>query len=125
MYDKFVKYKNYYHSNIGDLDLLNDIAIRNIGMYPLRFGHHSPFINDSIESIPDFNKLDKHIFKYYPTNITEYFKSGYTPLIIHQWNGKWSKGLGLTLYRRIAQYYIRYAGIWEETCKIFPGYCIK
>ena len=32
MYEKFVKYKNYYHSRIGEQDLLNDIAIGKVGM---------------------------------------------------------------------------------------------
>lgn len=125
MYEKLIKYKNYYHSNIGDQDLLNDIAIGKVGMYPLKFGQHLPLIDDNTLSIPDFNKLDKVIFQYYPNNLTEYLKSGYTPKVIHQWNGKWSKGSGLTIFRRLAQYYIRYAGIWEEACKKFPGYCIK
>ena len=41
----------------------------------------------------------------------------YNPVIIHQWNGKWTYGSGLTIYRRIAQLYIKYAGILDETCE--------
>ena len=125
IYNKFVKYKNFYNSNIGDQDLLNDISIGKVGMYPIKFGRHSPFIDDKTPSIPNFKYLSPFLNGYYPLNITEYLQTGYTPNVIHQWNGKWSKGSGLTLFRRIAQYYIRYAGIWEETCKKFPGYCIK
>ena len=129
MYNKFVKYKNYYHSCVGDEDLLNDISIGKVGFYPLKYGHYPAFKNDK--------KYDKnsYILKYYyrnktsikriPKNIIEYFKSGYNPIVIHQYNGKWSEGSGLTIFRRIAQYYIRYAGILEETCKKYPGYCIK
>ena len=49
----------------------------------------------------------------------------YNPVIMHQWNGKWMDGDGLTIYRRIAQYYIKYAGIWNEMCEKYPGYCKK
>ena len=125
MYDKFVKYKNYYHSHIGDQDLLNDISIGKVGMYNMKFGKYSPLLDDNTTYFPSSFNLNKNIAKYFPNNIIEYLKSGYTSPVIHQWNGKWSKGSGLTLYRRLAQYYIRYAGIWEETCKKFPGYCIK
>lgn len=124
MYDKFVKYKSYYHSEVGDQDLLNDISYGKIGMYPIKFGRFSPFINDETLFIPKYYK-NKNLNEYLPQNITEYFKTGYTPNVIHQWNGKWVKGSGLTIFRRIAQYYILYAGIWEETCKKFPGYCFK
>ena len=125
MYDKFVKYKRFYHSNIGDQDLLNDVAIGKVGMYPIKFGLYSPFTDDKAKQTPKFNKVHPYIIKYFPNNSTEFFKEGYIPYVIHQWNGKWSKGSGLTLFRRIAQYYIRYAGIWEETCEKFPGYCLK
>ena len=124
MYDKFVKYKGYYNSSIGDQDLLNDVAIGKVGMYPIKFGFYSPFIDDNTQYVPVYNRIHPNIRKYFPHNLTEYLKLGYRPNIIHQWNGKWSKGSGLTIFRKIAQNYIRYAGIWEETCKKFPGYCI-
>ena len=122
MYDKFVKYKKVYHSHIGEQDLLNDISIGKVGMYPIKFGRTSPFANDDFPKVPNFSNINKNVIDYVPQNITEFLK---TPLAIHQWNGKWFRGKGLTIFRRIAQYYIRYAGIWEETCKKFPGYCIK
>ena len=125
IYEKYVKYKNFYHSHIGDQDLLNDISIGKIGIYPAKFGLTSPFINDRIPFIPSFKNKNKYLKQFIPQNITEYLIAGYTPNVIHQWNGKWYKGSGLTLYRRIAQYYIRYSGIWEEICKKYPGYCIK
>ena len=125
MYEKFVKYKNYYHSNIGDQDLLNDISIGRVGMYPIKFGVYSPFIDDSQPIVPTFKNINKDLNDYLSQNINEYLKVGYIPYVIHQWNEKWNKGSGLTIYRRITQYYIRYDGIWEETCKKFPGYCIK
>ena len=123
IYSKFVKYKDYYHSNIGDQDLLNDISIGKVDMYPLKYGSHSPFKNDEKPYFP--KRYDKNLSSLIPPNLIEYLKSGYTLYVIHQWNGKWSKGSGLNIFRRIAQYYIRYAGIWNETCQKFPGYCNK
>lgn len=123
MYDKFVKYKNFYNSYMGDQDLLNDIAIGKVGMLPLKFGRYSPFKNDEKPLVPI--RYNKNLYLYLPQNTTDYLISGYTPIIAHQWNSKWSKGYGPTIFRRIVQYYIRLAGIWEDTCKKFPGYCIK
>lgn len=123
MYEKFVKYKDYYHSRIGEQDLLNDISFGKVGMYHIKFGNWAPFVNDYKSLTPlHFNKKFE---QYFPQNITDYLKTGFTMNVLHQWNGKWMKGEGVTLFRRIIQYYIRYAGIWEETCKQFPGYCIK
>ena len=125
MYKKFVQYKSFYHFHIGDQDLLNDISIGKIDMYPIKFGRYSPFIDDETSFIPNYNKTNKFLIGYTPQNIIEYLKTGYIPKVIHQWNGKWSRGSGLTIFRRIALYYIRYAGIWQDTCHKFPGYCIK
>ena len=123
MYNKFKKYKNYYHSYMGDQDILNDVAIGKVGMFPLKFGRYSPFKNDT------YTEIQRAFYRYLPSNLNEstieYLKAGYTPYVIHQWNSKWIKGQGLTIFRRIVQYYIRYAGIWDETCSKFPGYCIK
>ena len=58
-------------------------------------------------------------------NIIKFIQLGYNPIVIHQFNGKWMYGKGLTIYRRLAQYYIKIAGIWNEMCKEFPGYCQK
>ena len=46
MYQKFVKYKNNYHSSIGDQDLLNDVAFGYITYLPFKFGMISPYFND-------------------------------------------------------------------------------
>lgn len=47
------------------------------------------------------------------------------PVIIHEQNGKWMIGSGISIYRNIAQYYIRFAGIWNEMSQKRPGYCKK
>ena len=48
----------------------------------------------------------------------------YNPRFIHQFNGKWEKGNGLSIYRLLAKYFILLAGISNEICKKKPGYCI-
>ena len=131
MYEKFVKYKNAYNTSIGDQNLLNDIAFGKIGYYPFKFGLASPYNDDKDSDNPPTNNLFsfiknikyKEIFTFIPKDEKELISKGYSPFVIHQWNGKWMFGLGLTIYRRLAQYYIRYAGIWDEMCKMFPGYC--
>ena len=92
-------------------------------MFPLKFGRYSPFKNDIN------TEVQRAFYRYLPSHLNEstieFLKAGYTPYVIHHWNSKWSKGYGLTIFRRIVQYYIRYAGIWVETCSKFPGYCFK
>lgn len=133
MYEKFVKYKNVYSSEIGDQDLLNDIAFGKIGYLPIKFGIRSAFDNDKDSD----NPLNENPYQYYvknyfkinfpfiPRNINKIIQLGYNPVVIHQFNGKWMFGKGMTVYRRIAQYYIKLAGIWDEMCIKFPGYCKK
>ena len=48
MYQKYLKYKNIYkNSNIADQHLINDLAQKQIGYLPVRFGLFSPFRNDN------------------------------------------------------------------------------
>ena len=133
IYNKFVKYKHLYKSSIADQDLLNDVAFGRIGYFPIQFGLSSPYINDKHSDNPSkrsaysfINKLKfKEKYTFLPKNSFELIKHGYSPYVIHQWNGKWVDGNGLTIYRRLAHYYIRLAGIWDEMCQKHPGYCIK
>ena len=138
MYKKYLKNKNVYSNNIADQDLLNDIAYGKIGYLPIKYGTFSPFRNDNDSDFnPYRNEYEKrkmnetkllknyNKFPFLPRNSDEFFKQSYNPVVIHQWNGKWINGKGLSIYRRLAQYYIRYAGIWEEMCETFPKYCEK
>ena len=133
MYKKFVKYKHIYRSRIADQDLLNDVAIGKIGYFPIKFGLCSPYVNDIDSDNPSsrttFSYINNVKFKekynFLPKNSFELIKQGYNPYVIHQWNGKWMDGFGLTIYRRLAHYYIRLAGIWDEMCQKHPGYCFK
>ena len=141
MYDKYIKFinkyknqiKNIYYKNIFDQDLLNDVAQKSIGYLPIKFGLFSPFVNDAESDNPNvanqyeiWNMTEEKLnntFSYLPKNSKEYFRLSYNPVVIHQWNGKWQNGEGISIYRRLCQYYIRYAGIWNELCEKFPGYC--
>ncbi len=138
MYEKYLKYKNVYSNRICDQDLLNDIAYGKIGYLPIRYGLFAPFRNDyesdfkpyrnqyqffQMNELKLLNKSKK--FPFLPRNTDEFFKQSYNPVVIHQWNDKWVFGSGLSIYRRLAQYYIRYAGIWEEMCIKLPKYCQK
>ena len=136
MYKKYLKNKRVYTNDmICDQNLLNDLAQHQIGYLPIRFGLFAPFINDRESDTPGIEnqyeiykmneKLSKNANYYIPKNTYDYFKQSYNPVVIHQWNGKWQMGEGISIYRRLAQYYIRYAGIWNELCEKFPGYCEK
>ena len=133
MYEKFIKYKYIYKSAVADQHLLNDIAFGKIGYIPLKFGLRSPYKNDKDSENPPLingysfvNRIKyKNKFRFIPNNEFQLFKEGYSPVVIHHCNVKWMFGKGMTIYRRLAQYYIRLAGIWEELCNKFPGYCIK
>ena len=133
IYNKFVKYKNVYNDSIGDQDLLNDIANGKIGYLPLKLGIKAPYRKDQdsdklIYEIPFkyyFNTYSKEKYPFFPKDVNKFIQIAYNPIVIHHFNGKWMNGLGMSVYRRIAQYYIRMAGIWEEMCKKLPGYCLK
>ena len=133
MYQKFVKYKNNYHSSIGDQDLLNDVAFGYITYLPFKFGMISPYFNDKDSemarnnSIFSFVKIIKYKnkYKFLPKNEEEFLRMGYSPVVVHHMHAKWMNGKGLTMYKRLAQYYIKVAGIWDELCLKFPYYCQK
>ena len=133
IYEKCVKNKDAYHDAIGDQDLLNDILFGKVGYLPLRFGIKSPYCNDSDSDIISSDNpyryysyaYSKVNYSFFPHNNNKVIQLGYNPRVIHEFNGKWMYGKGLTIYRRIAQFYIRMAGIWNEMCKEFPGYCKK
>ena len=134
LYSKYVKYKDIYkNSHLGDQHLLNDISFGKIGYLPMKFGVCSPYKNDKdsdkpLYSYPFEYYIDAYLksnYSYIPKKKNEIIQLGYNPIIIHQWNGKWMLGKGMTIYRRLAQYYIKLAGIWDELCGKYPGYCIK
>ena len=133
IYNKCIENKNVYRNRIVDQDLLNDIGYGKIGYFPIRFGLTSPYLNDKSSDNKPFktsysfiNRVKfKEKYNFLPKNLNEYNAQAFNPIVAHQWNAKWYRGKGMSIYRRIVQYYIRFAGIWDELCKKFPGYCYK
>ena len=133
-YMKFIKFKNAYRSAIGDQDLLNDVAFGKITYIPFKFGMISPYLKDKdseniIRKNMYFNYMNimkkNNNYSFLPKNENDFFKLGYSPIVIHHPHSKWMFGGGLTIFRRLAQYYIKLAGIWDELCLKYPGYCRK
>ena len=62
------------------------------------------------------------IFPFIPKNKNNnnLIQSGINPVVVHQFNGKWMYGEGLTVYRRIS--HIKLAGISDDIYMKFPGY---
>ena len=136
MYEKYLKFKDVYKNNIiADQDLINDVAQNQIGYLPVRFGLFSPFINDKDSDDPKiinqykFYKMTKKKLKdkypFIPKSVNDFFRQSYNPVVIHQWNGKWREGQGLSIYRRLVHYYMRFAGVYDELCEKIPLYCKK
>ena len=98
---------------------------------PYRFGGLSPFNSD--QNSDKLNYADYGLKKLLKINFALPFPNStllritaqlYNPVFIHQWNGKWFRGRGLSIFRNLAKYFIKKAGIWNELCIINPGYCI-
>ena len=132
MYEKFVNHKKYYRSHQGDQDLLNDVAFGRITYLPFKYGMISPFEKDKDSELAKsenlYSSYTKKLrlqeqFPFLPKDETEFLRMGYGPYIIHHCHFKWMHGKDLTVYRRLAQYYIKMAGISNEICEEFPGYC--
>lgn len=120
IYQKIVENKNVYKpSKIVDQDYLNDIAYGKICILPIRFGL-TPYY-----TIKAYKILARYKKKYNRKYQNEMNSQALNPVIVHQWNAKWFRGKGLTIYRRISQYYIKFAGIWNEICREYPGACKK
>lgn len=133
MYQKYLKYKNIYKPPLAEQDMINDIAFGKIGYLPIKFGLLPPYFTDKKSYknhlVTIYKRFNLNIISknntFLPKNYEEFYKQAFNPIIVHQWNGKWSKGKGLNIYRKLCQYYIRLAGIWDEMCKKHSGYCTK
>jgi len=132
MYEKFIKYKNYYsHSPKGDQYLLNDVAFGKITYLPFKFGIFCPYSDDKYvdntkkEALYSFTKIIRYKDKYtFLHKIEEeLLKMGYNPSVIYHMHSKWMDGQGMSVFRKLAQYYIKLAGIWDEICKKYALYC--
>ena len=133
MYKFFFKYKNVYKPPFAEQHMLNDIANGEIGYLPVEFGLVPPFSKDELLS----NNNEKSIYKnfnltiisknsnFLPKNYEEFLHLAYNPVIVHSWNGKWSEGKGMNIYRKLCQYFIKLTGLKKEICRKYPGFCIK
>ena len=133
IYNKCLKNKNIYRNRIADQDLLNDIGYGKIGIFPMKFGLISPYTNDKNSDNKPFIASYSFIYKikskekydFLQKHIREFNVQAFNPVVAHHWNAKWVYGKGMSIYRRLVQYYIRFAGIWDELCQKFPGYSNK
>ena len=100
--------------------------------FPFRFGGLSPFCTDKDSDIlkySDFgiNKLllseKGRNFPENPKTKNIYVIQLFNPVFIHQFDKKWYNSNGLSIYRNLVKYFIKLGGIWDELCKIRPGYC--
>ena len=133
IWNNFVCHKNLTLYGQPDQTLFNIIIPDNkINYLPFKFGGYSFFFNDkNYDSFIfyDFGLKDwlnsnlSNSLPYKPLSIIGIILNLYNPIYIHQFNGKWEKGQGLTIYRFLAKYFINLAGIKGDICKRKPGYC--
>ena len=131
---------DYYTSNRNlKLKGAKDQALFNIlvpdnkkNYFPIRLGGICIFKNDREYDKMIFNDFGiknwlisnlGNSFPENPKNFYIYAIHHFNSLFIHQFSDKWNSGSGLSIYRNLNKYYIKLAGIWNELCKLEPGYC--
>ena len=132
-WDKYTKKRNIKLMGSPDQTLFNIIVPDNKKDYfPFRFGGLSPFKNDKYSDNIKYASygikewLKGSLVKSFPENPKTLDRAAvqlFNPVFIHQYYGKWEAGTGLSIYRNLVKYFIKSANIWEEICKIKPGYC--
>ena len=132
-WDIYTKNRNLKMRGKPDQSLFNILVPDNKKDYfPFRFGGLTPFSDDKSSDLIQLcdygikKWLNSSFSKYFPENpktLNRLIVQLYNPVFIHQWYGKWHAGRGLSIYRNLAKYYIKLAGIWDELCQIKPGYC--
>ena len=131
---------DYYSSNRNlklkgakDQTLFNILVPDNKKNYfPVRLGGICIFKNDREYDKMTFNDFGiknwlisdlGNSFPENPKNLYIYTIRLFNSLFIHQFSDKWKSGSGLSIYRNLNKYFIKIAGIWDELCKLEPGYC--
>ena len=133
-WDLYVKNKDVKKGGMPDQTLLNLlIPDDKKNFFPFRFGLPSIISSDENSDkliFIDLNfkswlnsTLSNHLPEK-PKSEIEILAQTYNPLFIHQYDEKWSKGKGLSIYRNLCKYFIDQAGIRNEICLIEPGYCL-
>ena len=133
IWEKFTNNRFLKLSGAPDQTLFNIIIPDNKKNYlPFKFGGFTLFANDknydsSIFSDFGFkswlNSTESNSLPEKPNSEREIIYSLYNPRFIHQFDGKWATGNGLSIYRLLAKYFILIAGIRNEICHKKPGYC--
>ena len=121
-WDKYTRNRNLRLFGSPDQTLFNIVVPDNkIGYFPFRFGGFVMINSD--KAFDDFMKNSLNIFPQNKTDEIKLITQYSNPLFIHQFFGKWSRGLGLSIYRNLVKYFMKISGIWEDLCSKKPGYC--
>lgn len=104
--------KNYLPFKFGGICLFSNDENSDSLTFRQFLGYKN-WINSSLSvSLPENPKSEKGILLQL-----------YNPRFIHQFYGKWAKGLGLSIYRHLAKYFMLLSGITFHLCKRKPKYC--
>ena len=132
-WDYYLSKRNLKIEGAPDQSLFNILVPDNKKNYfPVRLGGICIFNNDKDFDKMIFNDFGignwltselANSFPENPKNINIYAIQLFNSLFIHQFSEKWNKGSGLSIYRNLAKYFIKIAGIWDELCLIEKGYC--
>ena len=134
MYKLFLKYKSVYPPPFAEQQMINDINNGEIGYLPVEFGLVPPYNNDKLFHKRKNKKAFYDCYNYtiisntsdfIPKTYYEFLHGAFNPIIVHSYNGKWVKGKGMNIYRKLCQYFIELSGMKKEICKNRPGYCKK
>ena len=132
-WDTYTKNRHLECPGAPDQTLFNILVPDDkIGYFPFRFGGFVPITNDKNSDKLKFvnygfEKWFKNLGKNYPDNPKTNIKlvaQMYNSVFVHQFNQKWEKGSGLTIYRHLAKYFMMLGGIKDELCNKKPGYCV-
>jgi len=133
IWEKYIANRNLYLTGPApDQTLLNFVIPDDKKHYfSFRLGLYSIFRKDDSYEKKDY--FDRGLGKFFASNssladnpktISEYYSIYNNTIFIHQFVGKWYKGLGLSICRKLVKHFIKLAGIWKEICLKRPLYCI-
>ena len=133
-WEKYTQSRHLECKGAPDQTLFNIVVPDNKkGFFPFRFGGFTILKNDKnsdnliFEQIGYKDWLNNDLGKDFPENPHSEVKlvaQLYNSVFIHQFNEKWDKGSGLSIYRHLAKYFIKLGGFWDELCDKRPGYCL-
>ena len=134
MYNLYLKYKNVYPPPFAEQQMINDINYGKIAYLPVEFGLVQPYNNDiflhkrknKMAFYDCYNyTIISNTSSFIPKTYYDFLHGAFNPIIVHSYNGKWAKGKGMNIYRKLCQYFIELSGLKKEICRNRPGYCKK